>query len=249
VCLAAGDYDCAAQSLKALQETVPNADESLRFQYWRLKAELALTLGNGESETALRELLSLRPDWAPDPKTWPPKWSEALELARRKLPDTEGPELAVKPPLMIHENQPLRLEAIASDKSGVGRVEVIISGREERRLRMVTSDNETWSAILPAEWVTAPRLALWVEAFDRRGNGPTFWGRKTAPKTFQVIEKAVIAPPEGPPLWKKWWFWTVIGAGLTATAVTTYLLTGTNDSEIDPIYSTLEVNLTWPQYD
>jgi hypothetical protein len=150
---------------------------------------------------------------------------------------------------MLRENQPLRLQATATDKSGVGRIEVILAGKEDRRLRMVTSDNETWSVILPAQWVRAPRLAFWVEAYDRKGNGPASWGSKTAPKTFQVIGEAVIAPPEGPPLWKKWWFWTVIGAGLTATAVTTYLLTSTDDSEIDPIYSTLEVNLTWPQYD
>ncbi len=124
-----------------------------------------------------------------------------------------------------------------------------VGGREAESLHFVTADGETWSVEIPGSWIRGSTLSMWVEAYDRKGNGPARWGDAKVSKQFNIIQPTVVTVKSESPVWKSWWFWTAIGAGLTATALTTYYLTGVDESSPTPIYSTLEVNLTWPQFD
>ena len=52
-----------------------------------------------------------------------------------------------------------------------------------------------------------------------------------------IIDQVVVptAPPDGSrPLYKRWWFWTAIGAVVLTGVITTVVLTGGKSPSCDP---------------
>ena len=223
VCSAALDFDCAARELEALRlEDLTPED---RVEALRLHAETCLALNRlDEAERHLLSLLEIRPDWSPQAGSWPPKWLDVLEKARRLAPDRLPPVIRGVEVSDAVEGEPVEFRVFIEDPSGVGGATLsVLPGAPPIRLK--TTDGRTWVGVVPGEWVRAPALAYSIEAVDTLGNGPVRVGSEEA------REIPVAARPAAPtPVVRRAWFWAAIAAGAALVGTGIYFWTRSRDA-------------------
>ncbi len=210
LCLDAVDVPCARAELeRALAGALSPEDRRVTLQ---LLVELRLAEGAYEDARALLgQLLELDPAFSP--AAWPDEWRKVLAEARRLAPDRLPPTVEAELPASAAPGRAIAVEAVVTDPSGVGRVELhVVPGA--LRFRLQTADGETWRVTLPGEVVAAPGLELRLEAWDRAGNGPSHFPPDGSHAL--AVDAAPVAP--GTPVTETWWFWTgvaVVAVGLS----------------------------------
>jgi hypothetical protein len=155
-------------------------------------------------------------------------------------PDLIAPHIQHEPSVKAAvAGEPLAIEAIITDDVRVEEVllHYRLEGSEEYApIRMESAGETLYSAILPREEVTPPRIEYYIQATDPAGN-IALRGLSFTPLSVSVVsvpvepETAPAAVAEGaaleritlrtedppPPRWyKKWWVWTIVGAAVIA---------------------------------
>jgi len=216
VCYRVDDLVCAGDELAAARARRAELDDAGRIELERLTAATALAAGEiAAAGAALDALLGLDPGWIP-PESASSAFRDAWAEARRRA-DLSPPRLAVTaPPDRVRAGESVKVEAAASDPSGVDRVvlHVAMADGTVVDLAMPPSEGGHYRGTVPAELVVVPEVRLWVEAWDALGNGPARWGDRDAPQRVAVLPRE-----EEGGLTSKWWFWTAVGAGAVATGV------------------------------
>ncbi|MEQ9503323.1 MAG: hypothetical protein RIT81_41065 [Deltaproteobacteria bacterium] len=227
--LEAYDYGAAAKHLEGARARIDELSEELRFQTWRTSAVVALSLGEeAEAQSYLVEVLLMVPTFTPPEDAWPPSWRAVLERARNNLPDRDDPEVSIAVPKEVVAGQPFDVRALVRDPSGIASVDMYVGGRA---LPMVEGEDSIYVAAVPGELVRPPDVRLWIEVFDRAGNGPGPYERSRPSTRVAVRSPIVAAPPvEAPPsVLERWWFWAIAGAVVATTAVA-FVATRPDDS-------------------
>jgi len=246
ICIDALDYECAKEELakaRALGDAL-SPEEQIRL--YELVALTALTLGQqADAEEELRKLLDIRPDFSPQAGSWPPNWLNVLERVRRGMPDRQAPRIVAPEqmaPGYVGHDWPVRIQVL--DTGGVAAVTLFLHVHGEvKNISLATSDGQHWQTVVPAVWLPEERLSYWVEAFDRAGNGPSRLGSIDDPLMLRLGEKMLSAPQ---PLYKKWWFWTLVGGVVAAGGTTLYLISGSGESPPGIPTGKLNVEIQWP---
>ncbi len=213
VCRAALDYPCTERELAAARAGLSALPADSQRDVLALSAEVALAQGRREAaDDHLDALLALDPTFEPPLDAWPPAWRARLDAARARAPDRLPPTLTVHLPVAARPGEPVTVEVVAEDASGVSGVSLWLArdapspvgatggprsadeqARSPRETKLATTDGKTWRGTIAGGAVRGPALRLWVTAWDQRGNGPARWGSPEAPKTLPVV-----APPKPP---------------------------------------------------
>ncbi len=250
VCADALDLDCAERELATLRAGLAQAAPDDAITILRFSAEVALaTRREADASGHLAQLLDRVPDFAPAEGSWPKLWLAVLERVRLQRPDRAAPTLRVSVAEQAVPGRAVPVVAHAQDPSGVAGVAVYIrrTGTEPLRLALTTRDGREWRGNIPAELVTVPAVLYWVEAVDQRGNGPARLGTPEIPRTLPVVPEPVVATP----VYQTWWFWTAIGAGVTAITVgAIFLARAVEEPATNPPAresGTVRVEIVWPK--
>ena len=233
--LDAYDYSTADRLLIGLRQRAADLTDQDMVEVLRLSALVALSLDRfDEAEDHLSALLERSASFAPPKGAWPPPWRRVFDAAKKRALDRYAPTLKITAPETAPFGQPVTIKVAATDPSGVKTVRLSLADPAVS-LSMITSDGVHFLATLPGRYVRPPGLRFWVEAYDRRGNGPGYFAPPRRPTSIRVtpplgqVEKigTVAAPAvnedEGS-IVDTWWFWTiagvvVAGAGVTAAVV------------------------------
>ena len=250
LCYSARDLRCAERELLAARALLAAQPLSKQIQVLRLSAETALSNARpADARRHIDALLRLDADFDPGKKAWPPEWRRILEDKRRALPDTRPPELNVSIPLAAEHGKPIVIKATVQDPSGVAHVTMFVAAKPPVAVPLATTDGKQWTVAVPGDLVAGTEVAVWIEAFDTRGNGPARWGSETRPHRIRVVASEKPPgnghkPPPSTPVYEKWWFWTAIGAGLAAATTVIYFATLPEDDISSPS-TRIRVEVAW----
>jgi len=221
VCRDTLDFDCAERELAAARSAIDLADHETQIAIYRLSAEMALSTQHFEAaRDHMAALLRLEPGFRADPARWPPDWRKRLEEVRATLPDDAPPVVGATLPSAPRVGEPVSVEAVITDTSGVSRAEIVLAGTPPVRLAMTPVGGDTWQGEIPAALCHGV-LSFWIEAYDTRGNGPGLWARPEAPFRLALAPTRGDVPPpaEQASILTSPWFWTVVGAAAVGAGV------------------------------
>ena len=258
-CVKVFEEACAAKELTWLRGRLSTLSRPRKITVHRLQVELAFararlakashrprerTKALASATTALMSLLRIESGWEPPKGAWSADQLALLSRLRaqvRRAQDRTPPRIiSVTPPAVLKWGEAAAFSAqVTDDASGVRRVTLVVG---TRRLAMTRISPGKWQSIVPGSWVRGSSLEFRLVAEDGRGNKGR-WGTAAAPKVLPI--PPVTLKKSAPSLIGRWWFWLAVGAGIAATAVTTYFLT--LEPAAEPVFSTLKVGVTWPQ--
>ncbi len=235
LCISELDFSCAEAKLKqtrAQLDLLPAKDAKLALT---LSAEVSLSLGRWkEAEEHLLALLILAPRFRPPQGAWQPKWLEAFQSARRRVPDQTPPQIKLQPVPSALVGAPLVISAQIVDPSGISKAALRVSDFP-RTITMTSTAGDTFTGLIPAKLIKVGAFGVTVEAWDSYDNGPA---RVRAQVEIAPLPKASAAPP----ITSQWWFWTLLAAGVAGAAAGTTAIILANRPEPNPII----VRLQWP---
>ncbi|MFT7623317.1 MAG: hypothetical protein ACI9WU_002500 [Myxococcota bacterium] len=225
VCFEAMDFACVERETEqGLGLATASRSREVQSQLLALRVESALAQSLPSADPRLAELLAVDPGF--DAPGWPTPWLARLKRARAAAPDREPPELSVRLPLTHAAGQPFEVLATTRDRSGTAGVTLFVAGLPQP-LSMTTTNGTSWRAIVPASAAVGDSVALWLEASDQVGNGPTRFGTAEQPRRVHLEQPPPKTPPSDDRLVSKWWFWTAIGGAVlvgAAAGVTVWAL-------------------------
>lgn len=178
-----------------------------------------------DAQAAFEALLSLSPDHKLRDPSGSPKLQRFFETVRQKLGATPSPGGSLK----ITPKQPRQVKA-GRTLTLTARLEGDRRELAQTLLRWRTSLSPTWSGVpmagdgaaLSARLQLPPhaqayQLLYQIELRSAAGNLLAHAGSSRSPLKLQVAPGEALTIK---PVWKRWWFWTVIGA-VVAGGVTT----------------------------
>ncbi|MCE9578574.1 MAG: hypothetical protein K8W52_35940 [Deltaproteobacteria bacterium] len=183
------------------------------------------------AEAALGAILALQWDFELD-RGYPAAAQAAFAAARDRFERARAtaalarcaapPSLALEAPPHPRGGRALDVTLRLTDPRGCARVVRLTWARDRvttsslnRVLLPVVDGAVTWR--VPAEVTTSTtgvRLSLYAEAYDRDHGRLATLGSFEQPRALAI---AAGAPP--PPLYRRWWFWTALGAVAIGTGV------------------------------
>jgi hypothetical protein len=224
--------EAVGRGLHALREAHPDEQEGLSEIYRLLGTAYFLLGDETHARGAWVQLFANDPDAKP-PEDSSPKLRQNFERVR-----LEAAAVALDPaPLKeIPEGQPFVLETkLAGSAPHVDRVYVhfrtegagaYVSRRLERANGRLTT---TVPGLVLADGSTRA-FEYWIEARDAQGTPVAEAGTEAAPLRAKIIphRRAVTRPekppppPEEIPVYKKWWFWGILGLAASGAGAAIY---------------------------
>ena len=237
LCIGELDFDCATRALSSARARIDILAPSLAEEVLLLSAEVALSTDHfREAEPFLVDVLIRNPSFEPPPGAWPPAWQKALEKARSRVPDHEGPTITIDPIEPVLAGTPIVVRAHVEDPSGIRQVTLHLT-ETPLEVTMTSTQGTIFTGIIPAQAAVPPAIRFWIAAHDAYGNGPGVGGGTDAIYSVQIS-----TPPSAPPrIYETWWFWTAVGTVVVGAAVTGVAL-ATAGSEP----SSLRLEVGWP---
>lgn len=246
VCATDLDFECAERLCEELEAQLDQLPSDLALEALVLGAEVSLSMERWSvAEERLLRVLLRDPRFAPKTGAWPPRWRQAWEAARARVPDQEGPAIAIGP-IEGREGSDLVVRATVSDPSGVGRVSLFVLPSYQE-LVMTSTGGGSYFAVVPAAEVHPPSFSFWLEAFDLYQNGPSRAGSVQAPLEARVHPpgpgmQVTAASAASPPLTSRWWFWTGLGVAAAGVgAVVAWTAASRDDS------GSVRASVAWPE--
>lgn len=114
--------------------------------------------------------------------------------------DTSPPTIEHKPVLKAERDHELVIEAKIKDPSGVFGVKLFwrpLGNEEFAATDLTLGGKDVYSSAIPAMKMSAS-VEYYIEAFDKKGNGPAQVGSREAPIQVQVAKPAVVAQAPEP---------------------------------------------------
>lgn len=227
-CLSALDFACAEAAYLSLVPRLGDLAPAAAHEARVLGAEVALSTERWpEAERRLLAVLLAEPRFRPAAGAWPPAWLDVLAAAKRHGPDRAPPVLGWASPAEAPAAQALVITARARDPSGIARATLHL---DDAALTMTSTDGVTFTAVVPADRVRAPALALWLEVADNFDNVARAYG-PDAPHVVDISDSGAL---------RAWWPWALAGGALIAAGVVTGLALSGDDGSIT-------VDTVWPR--
>ena len=132
--------------------------------------------------------------------------------------DRQAPIIVVLPAEATAADADLRIAARIQDESGVAEATAWVKGVDDadyRPLRMSEASEGRWVAVVPPSPTRGERVTYYIEATDRRGQGPRRSGSLRAPFVAEIDSPAEAAAPA--PARKRLRLAGVLLPGLAAT--------------------------------
>ncbi|MCA9665236.1 MAG: hypothetical protein KC503_06595 [Myxococcales bacterium] len=149
--------------------------------------------------------------------------------------DTSAPVIKHEP---VQSSAPARAVTIAatiSDPSGVAFPLLyfrVVGTTSWSRATMV-AEGETFRAVIPAFSATKNGVEYYIEAFDKKGNGPTYHGTRMRPHRI-AIKKGKAPVATSTPWYKRWWIWAIGGAVVAGSVTAIAIAASSGDSGNNP---------------
>lgn len=225
--------EAVGRGLHALREATPE-DHAQLGPIYRLLGTAYFLLGDeAHAHTAWVQLFAMDPDAKP-PEDSSPKLRQAFERVR-----LEAAAVALDPaPLKeIPEGQPFLLEAkLAGTASHVDRVYVHFrtEGAGAYTAKRLDRANGRLTTTVPGVTLadgSTRAFEYWLEARDAQGTPVAEVGTEAAPLRAKIIpqrrdavvdDKQPPPPPVETPVYKKWWFWGIIGLAVAGAGTAIY---------------------------
>ena len=240
------DMDCAVAELEAASGGADELPPEDRKRLFLLLGRVRMGQGEEkEAVAAFQDLYRADPGFSPKQGALPPEVLSALDRAREGMEDLFLPEITPSP-FNARQGRPVEFKVRVLDRSGVGKVLLHVRQRPSDPFEdfpMVTADGESFSAILPVGKAAAPQLEYYVEAWDRKSNGPVELGSSDKPLLVPLLAPEGV---EGAWYTSGWFIGAVSAAAVVAGATTWLLLSGDGGGTEGPTEpATGDVRVTW----
>jgi hypothetical protein len=223
--------EAVERGLRALRGATP-ADRPELPALYRELASAYFSLGDEpHARGALVQLFALDPDAQP-PAAASPRMRALFDRVRL---ESAGVALDPVPLSEVSEGRPVAFE-VRVQSAQPREVRILLHHRIEGagayQTRVLERQGDRWVATLPPLLLatgTARSMEYWVEAQDQMAQPLAQSGTEAAPLRARVMPQPIAPPPSPPPadttpVYRKGWFWAVVGAvAITGVATAIYL--------------------------
>ncbi len=226
---------------KALKQDLAPEERATALQYLGLTQATLNDLAGAAG--TFKQLLELKPDFELDRSSTPPKILDLFEKVRSTMPK---PKVTAPPP----KASELVLTHVAPSEARPGRaidLPLTLTDPDHRAavviVRFRRHGDASWQELkltaasgslvaqLPGMVVQSPSIEYYIAAQDANGEVLTTVASEAEPMVVPVREPA---KPQATPVYRRWWFWTILAAGVvaigTATAVAVAVTSGGGSS-------------------